>query len=396
MALVSYSDSEGSENETSPPPPKIVQSPTPPKPSSQQLTNKSQPRKIQVSLTESTAEPAQQNGEIGEPPAKRTRVGASTFSGFNAMLPPPKRTGAAATQSSSNKGPPRKIFSLKTGPEPGFDRSADTELTQLFRDEEHGTHSASSEGETTRLPRPQSSSTTATATATAAEPPKIGNAMMFKPLSVARNPQKKKQAANTIKSGATQQSTQTSSIKELPNPPVSAPRVNLFSLQNDVENESLGLEKSNDYEPIVYQGPEGLKELNDDDDEEGYIQDYTDNTAAGRPPDPSPTGQTLDTIANDLNLSASAKRQLFGRNGTKLAINAVNVVNFNTDEEYAANESFRANGDQAQHNPVRAIAPGKHSLRQLVTAASNQRDALEESFASGRRNKKEAGSKYGW
>jgi hypothetical protein len=32
----------------------------------------------------------------------------------------------------------------------------------------------------------------------------------------------------------------------------------------------------------------------------------------------------------------------------------------------------------------------------LVNAASSQKEALEESFAAGRRNKKEAGSKYGW
>ena len=49
-----------------------------------------------------------------------------------------------------------------------------------------------------------------------------------------------------------------------------------------------------------------------------------------------------------------------------------------------------------QHNPVRPIAPGKHTLQQLVNVASNQREALEESFATGRRNKKEAGAKYGW
>ncbi|RMZ90737.1 hypothetical protein DV736_g2034, partial [Chaetothyriales sp. CBS 134916] len=55
-----------------------------------------------------------------------------------------------------------------------------------------------------------------------------------------------------------------------------------------------------------------------------------------------------------------------------------------------------AKGDQIQHNPVRAIAPGKHSLRQLVNAAQGQKDALEDSFAIGKQNKKEAGSKYGW
>jgi hypothetical protein len=48
------------------------------------------------------------------------------------------------------------------------------------------------------------------------------------------------------------------------------------------------------------------------------------------------------------------------------------------------------------HNPVRSIAPGKHSLKQLVNAAQSQKDALAESFAKGYQNRKEAGSKYGW
>jgi len=77
-------------------------------------------------------------------------------------------------------------------------------------------------------------------------------------------------------------------------------------------------------------------------------------------------------------------------------LSIVDVVNFNTDAEYAANELFRQSGEQVQHNPVRAIATGKHSLKQLVSAATGQKEALEESFASGKRNKREAGNKYGW
>ena len=71
-------------------------------------------------------------------------------------------------------------------------------------------------------------------------------------------------------------------------------------------------------------------------------------------------------------------------------------INFNADDQYAANEEFRAKGESVQHNPVRGIAPGKHSLKQLVNAAATQADALEEHFAQGKRNQKEAGSKYGW
>ena len=51
----------------------------------------------------------------------------------------------------------------------------------------------------------------------------------------------------------------------------------------------------------------------------------------------------------------------------------------------------------ASFNPVKSVmGGGKHSLQQLVNLVSNQKDALEEGFAMGRRNKKEAGAKYGW
>jgi hypothetical protein len=72
------------------------------------------------------------------------------------------------------------------------------------------------------------------------------------------------------------------------------------------------------------------------------------------------------------------------------------MVNFSADEQYAANEEIRAKGETASINPVRGIAPGKHSLKQLVNAAATQADALEEHFAQGKRNRNEAGSRYGW
>jgi hypothetical protein len=102
----------------------------------------------------------------------------------------------------------------------------------------------------------------------------------------------------------------------------------------------------------------------------------------------------LNNVADDLNLSKSERRQLFGRNAPSADSR---VLTFNTDQEYAHNQALAETELAAtQHNPVRAIAPGKHSLQQLVNAAASQKDALEESFASGRRNKKEAGSRYGW
>jgi len=88
-------------------------------------------------------------------------------------------------------------------------------------------------------------------------------------------------------------------------------------------------------------------------------------------------------------------RQLTGRRGQQIQ-NGVNIVNFSVDDEYEANEELRAQGETVQHNPVRSIAPGKHSLTQLVGAVASQKDAFDEHFAKGKRNKREAGSRYGW
>jgi hypothetical protein len=102
--------------------------------------------------------------------------------------------------------------------------------------------------------------------------------------------------------------------------------------------------------------------------------------------------QTLSSVASELQLDEATRRQLFGRQSDE----QIKLVNFNTDQEYTANEELRASGDTVLHNPLRAIQPGKHSLRQLLDAATSQKDALEESWATGKRNKKEAGNKYGW
>ena len=130
------------------------------------------------------------------------------------------------------------------------------------------------------------------------------------------------------------------------------------------------------------------------DGQETAAQDQFAGRSVGQPAGP----QSLDTIASDLNLTEAQRRQLFGRQRGKGGhdLSAISVVNFNTDQEYAHNEELRASGETIQHNPVRSLAPGKHSLKQLMNNAATQKEALEEHFASGKRNKKEAGSKYGW
>ncbi|KAJ4162519.1 hypothetical protein NW754_013947 [Fusarium falciforme] len=125
-----------------------------------------------------------------------------------------------------------------------------------------------------------------------------------------------------------------------------------------------------------------------------YAQ-YASHSQTGPSATTLPGSESLDTVADDLNLSAAQRRELFGRGGLGKQA-AKKVINFNMDKEYQHNEEIRASGEQQIHNPVRALQGGKHSLRQLVQNVQNQREALEDSFAKGRSNRKEASSKYGW
>ena len=112
-------------------------------------------------------------------------------------------------------------------------------------------------------------------------------------------------------------------------------------------------------------------------------------------PAPTPTDpNSLTSIADDLQLSASERRRLFGRNAASAS--GINATHLNMEEEYNNNEQLRAAGQAVEHRAVKAVAPGKHSLQQLVNSASTQKEALEDAWAQGRRNKAEAGSHYGF
>ena len=208
---------------------------------------------------------------------------------------------------------------------------------------------------------------------------------MFKPLSVARKPQKKKTLPSN---GSTVPKEQSTALPQLPKP---ESKMSLFSVGEIHETASKGSTTKGTYQPMVYQNgvPESTPSMT-----ELHPGNFVEVPGTFVSDSDASIPQSLDTIASDLKLSASAKRQLLGRQ--KNNPSAINIVNFNTDEEYQANEAARKSGEQVQHNPVRAIAPGKHSLKQLVNMGTMQADALEESFASGRRNRSEAGSKYGW
>jgi hypothetical protein len=95
-----------------------------------------------------------------------------------------------------------------------------------------------------------------------------------------------------------------------------------------------------------------------------------------------------------MDLTPAQRRQLFGRNHKDNA--NTNVTTFNIDSEYANNEVMRQAGEVVQHRAIKTIAPGKHSLQQLVNNARTQKDAIEDAWAEGRKNRAEGGSKYGW
>lgn len=396
MVLVTYSDSEGSDTDSTP---KTTPASSRKPPSSsaaqaatfQPLVDRSNPRKIVVDFSDvkqsnDNLEDAKEEG----PARKRAKIGGGgTFGGFNAMLPAPKRV----PQKKDDKkvaaaGVPRKVFSLKTSAAPGFLREADSELLEDGDGEDDRAGGDSSEASIIKKEEPVFE--------------KKGNAMMFKPLSVSRNP-KKKSKAPPQKPLNTETDGKTSSVSKEPllettaqkEQPMEKPKVNLFGISSSESGSSTILTidpgpQTEHYEPLIY-----APSL-----EPALPQPATDSTTEQLDNSFSTGSNSLEHIASDLNLSQSEMRQLMGRKGRMSAANA-KILTFNTDAEYKSNSALLASMSEQelaaqQHNPVRSIAPGKHSLQQLVNAASNQRGALEESFASGKRNRKEAGTKYGW
>ena len=408
MALVGYSDSEESDVDNIP-----VQTKTTndinskiTKPTFQKVVDPSDSHKIRVNLP-----PIQKSEQIDErgdeePPAKKAKNTAGALGGFNSILPAPKRAGKATgslTNGSLRKRGLGSGVNLKTGAAPGFSRDllvdqgtdaeSDDKITEV------GEENSNFKPDELGIPNDtvKTSRSVIGTEALKEEPKKKGTPMMFKPLSVARKPQKKKPSIAT-----------TSVVQ----PPLNGdlkistkirPQTSLFSIGNADEASITSTAEVGEYQPLIYENPYADPKEPDAEPEtpagfEPEVIDSLEHVSSHHATRNSGPGDyDLDSIAADLNLSASARRQLLGRQRNKKHDpSAINIVSFNTDQEYAANELLRQAGEQAQHNPVKAVAAGKHSLKQLINAASNQKDALEEHFASGRRNKKEAGSKYGW
>lgn len=397
MGLVDYSGSEDSDQEekiVSLPPPKNKAKTS--KPAFQKLVDPSNPNKIRITLPETAVSTNDGSDPSSEPPAKKVRTGPSSFGGFNSFLPAPKRAAGLQGAGIKNGGISLgKAVSLRTSAAPGFSRDQDEHASYGSTAQE----AKPTETESTKLPEviPEERKdhgeidTKATDQTKVEEIPKK-KATIFKPLSVARKAVKKPPPSKAVPPTEP-------TPKNLESTP-SAPSISLFSMPETSEPSIIrpNPSKTNGtYQPLLYQEP-----LNPSPDPSEPI--YTDLQSQPQPHQPEPAATTLSSIAADLNLSASARRQLLGRRGASSdpSINTTNnnkpvtVVNFSTDEEYAANELLRQSGETVQHTPVRAIAPGKHSLKQLVNLANTQQDALEEHFAAGKRNRSEAGQRYGW
>ncbi|KAI2637432.1 hypothetical protein GGS21DRAFT_477703 [Xylaria nigripes] len=407
MKLVDYSDSESETEVVSTPAPQPqVAGNASKKPSFQKVVDRAKPGKILVNLPGSSV-PSGDNSNTStedEPPAKRARITRSgAFSGFNSFLPPPKNVGkkstASATTSGSDQGQhtPRPGVNLKTGAAPAFSRTTEEEQDHTIDDDKRPQR-----GSGMSLPAPKLQQPTIPEGQKPAEEVElVGKPLMFKPLSVSRKKPSKKATpipkATTSTPIDTVSTTQAAEVKAEPPP---KKKISLFSISDDNPQAYESHNDSNDaYEPLI--STVDTPETSTADAFAAYDAQYSSYAAPTQATTVSSvaTGgfNSLDSIASDMNLSAAARRELFGRRGAPSTdIAAARVINFDTEREYAHNEVLRANGEQQIHNPVRSIAPGKHNLRQLVNQVHTQREALEESFAKGKAKQSEAGSRYGW
>lgn len=402
MGLVDYSDSD-SDND-SPQPlsthTKTTTAPSATKKPFQKLVDKTNPGKILVSLPSASAADGADAVPSDEPAAKRIKTGSDRFSGFGSFLPAPKAaTKPTARGTGTGKAAPKVGINLKTSSEVAFSREgqppADTE--EKGGDGVAETTAWGASG--LNLPPPKASAQPSIPEGQKPEEEVklVGKPMMFRPLSVSRKPGKRNGArASTAPKPTAPASAPAQNATPAPAAPskdqnAAAPpkkKISLFSLEDEtpaVENAS---EENGPYEP-EFTTYDSSVYTNAQPDYATYTQPFPTSNA-----DPT----SLDSIADDLNLDPVARRELFGRGGGRGKATAKSVINFNLDQEYQHNEELRASGalEQQQHNPLRAIKPGKHSLQQLVNQVQSQRDALEENFAKNRATQKQAGSKYGF
>ena len=393
MGLVDYSDSDSEPEVQAKPAAPPAQ---PAKKPFQKLVGSS--GKIVVNLPTVSADDDGVNANAnagGQPPAKRAKTlgGTSRFSAFGSFLPPPKRTAAVSVSASTNKSNALVPgVHLRTAAEPAFVR--DGGVGDNLDGDDDNVGKKDTNGPT--IPEGQKP---------ADQVKLVGQPLMFKPLSVARKktPGKKKENPATssgivtaAKNGpATAAAPAPATPEKAPEPPAKK-KVSLFSISDEETKPAASstTEQENcNYEPLfTTSAPQ------DEGDDSAVTAPYPAYEPYPPPAQTQPQSysQPQSSVVDPLGsipLSSSARRDLFGRNGN---ISAANIKTFDMEQEYKHNEALRASGQATAYNPVRAIAPGKHSLRQVVQMAQSNAGALEESFARQRAAKREAGGRYGW
>lgn len=337
------------------------------------------------------------------PPAKKPRLG-----GFNAMLPAPKRPAAspAPPKRALGKGLAAGV-NLKTAAEPAFRREP-----RAHSDEHHdnGTKDPMHQDDfraMLNLPPPKTAALEAkpasptdpvTVEPPPQPPPPEPALPRFVPMSVAKGKKKKKPVAPRP---AAPKASDLPLAAPQPAPteskPPRKPRVSLFGVSSDTPAPANAL-PDGQYRPLLYgiEDEELASAPVPNDTFDPHATDHASDHAPTKADGPAPNH--LANIASALNLSEAERRQLFGNKGrTRPNVSSTKIVEFNTDTEYAHNERVRQQGEQVQHNALKSISgTGKNSLRSLVTQATSQKDALEDHFAAGHRNKREAGNRYGW
>jgi hypothetical protein len=418
--LAGYSDSE-SDGEA-PPAPKVVAKPTA-KLAFQKVVDRSNPGRIKVNLP-GASQSRSENIQDDAPPAKKARLGGgSSFGGFNAMLPAPKKPNVNAISApegskTGNRGLGKGLASgvnLKTGAEPAFKRESKVEAEEydetgnpikkepMKREDFRAMlNLPTPKSETKAEAKPEIMALEPKAEPESQQVPKPA-APRFVPMSVGKGKKKKPVAPRptaTLNEMSTATSTNASASALQPQqpPPDTKPRkpkVSLFSVSNEAEPAPKET-SDGQYQPLLY-GTDGGQDVAMA--ERAYNMPPANEAAQHASPSTGGSNpHDLTNIASELNLSEAERRQLFGKKGRGGPdFSGATIKDFNTDMEYAHNEKLRQQGEAVQHNPLKSISgTGKNSLRSLVNVATTQKDALEDHFAAGARNKREAGNRYGW
>lgn len=353
MGLVAYSDSEGSADEAEA---QVKLSSASQSTRKRPLTTQidaSGARKIKIDL------PPVQAEQTPERPVKKPRTNGG-LSGFNALLPAPKQKAVPVTQGV------KLGVNLRTSSEAAFSRAP---VEERYVEPIDPITNASEAAIAT---------TPATSNNVATQSPSAGSSLKFKPLSVMNGKRKSKKPSQSAAPPA-QLRQPVNTVEPVP---VSKPKASLFSLDHIASlAHTQPTSQDSVYKPLMMDQP-------------GHDHEMLDAPIDIPISTHTQPSNTLTAIASDLNLSASERRRLFGRDADKAS--DIMIQDFNMDREYANNEELRASGEAVEHRAVRAIAPGKHSLQQLVNAASSQKEALEDAWAQGRRNKAESGASYGF